>query len=286
MKNLLLLVACAVLSVHAPAQDHNGLAHPESLISDGHFLYATNIGKNMDPASKDGDGFISKLTPDGKVVSHSITTEPLNAPKGTAIINGVLYVADLDRIVGIDLASGRKKAEISLAAYHTSLANDLTVKDDHTLFVSLMDVGKIVEVNTGSGAIQPVTDLKGANGICYDKAAHRLYTCNFLFDNIRGGELGMISWQGQQPVYEKIGDIHGAFDGLAILDDHTLIVSDWGALDHPAGSVEKVDLRSKTATRLDMPVIAGPADFYLDANSRRLFIPVMLEGKVLIQTIQ
>jgi hypothetical protein len=285
MKNLLFLAACTVLHLHAPAQDHHGLKHPESLISDGHFLYATNIGQQMDPAAKDGDGFISKLTLDGKVISQHITTETLNAPKGTALIDGVLYVADLDRIVGIELASGKKKAEINLASYHTSFANDLTVKDNHTLFVSLMDIGKIIEVNISNGAIQPVADLKGVNGICYDKATQRLYTCNFLFDNIAGGELGVISWRGQQPVYEKIGDIHGGFDGLALLDEHTLVVSDWGALDHPAGFIEKVDLRSKTVTKLDMPVIAGPADFYLDRNTRRLFIPAMLEGKVIIQSI-
>jgi hypothetical protein len=285
MKNTLLLLACMAFALYAPAQAPAGLTHPESLISDGHFLYATNIGKNMDPYAKDGDGFISKLSLDGKMITPSITTAILHAPKGTAIIKGTLYVADLDRIVGIDLATGKEAAVISLAASHTNLANDLCAKDEHSLFVSLMDIGKIAEVDISTGKISSVADLKGANGICYDQASQRLYTCNFLFDNLPGGELGVISWQQQKPVYEKLGDVHGGFDGLALLDDHTLLVSDWGALDHPAGFVEKVDLRSKTATKLKMPVIAGPADFYLDAQHKRLFIPVMLEGKVLIQSL-
>lgn len=285
MKNIVLLLACAVWTLHASAQDTQGLAHPESLRSDGHFLYATNIGKTGDPSAKDGDGFISRLSLDGKMITPSITREVLNAPKGTAIIKGILYVADLDRIVGIDPASGKKTAEISLSAYHTSFANDLTVKDDHTLFVSLMDVGKIVEVNITSGQSTPVIDLKGANGICYDKAGKRLFTCNFLFENVQGGEIGVVSWQQQKPVYERIGDIHGGFDGLELLDDHTLVVSDWVAMDHPAGIVEKVDLHSKTATKIEMPVIAGPADFYLDVKKGRLFIPVLMESKVLIQSL-
>jgi hypothetical protein len=285
MKTAIALLACTVLASHAFAQDGNGLAHPESLNSDGHFLYATNIGKAMDPASKDGDGFISKLTLDGKMITRSITTEKLNAPKGTAIIKGILYVADLDRIVGIELATGKKVAEISLASANTTFSNDLAVKDDHTLFVSLTDAGKILEVDIKTGNITEIASLKGANGIFYDKAAKRLYTCNFLFDNVQGGEIGMITWQQGKPVYERIGDIHGAFDGLEMPDSHTLLVSDWGALDHPAGFLEKIDLNSKTATRLDWPVIAGPADFHLDIQHKRVYIPVMTESKVQIHTL-
>jgi len=86
-------------------------------------------------------------------------------------------------------------------------------------------------------------------------------------------------------LYEKVGDIQGGFDGLEMIDGHTLLVSDWGALDHPAGFLEKIDLRSKTATKLDWPVIAGPADFYLDVKSKRVYIPVLLESKVLIHAL-
>ena len=81
------------------------------------------------------------------------------------------------------------------------------------------------------------------------------------------------------------GDTKGAFDGLALIDDHTLIVSDWGALDHPAGFVEKIDLKTKTATKLDWPVIAGPADFYFDEMENRLVIPALVGGKLVIQKL-
>ncbi|GAA0554044.1 SMP-30/gluconolactonase/LRE family protein [Chitinophaga japonensis] len=283
MQKVLLCLAGLLLASHSFAQD--GLVHPESLISDGHFLYATNIGTSGDPTARDGDGFISKLSLGGNMITPSITTEKLNAPKGTAIIKGVLYVADLDRIVGIRLSSGKKVAEISLADFHTSFANDLTVKDDHTLFVSLTDAGKILEADVKSLQVKAVTDLPGANGIYYDQKGHRLYTCNFHFDNIQGGEIGVVHWEQQQAVYEKLSDAHGGFDGLVMTDDHTLLVSDWGALDHPAGLLQKIDIPSKTVTQLEMPVIAGPADFYYDAARKRLYIPVMLESKVLIKDL-
>jgi len=285
MKRVFTLLTGAVLTVSAMAQESTGPAHPESLISDGNFLYATNIGKAFAPAEKDGDGFISKLSLDGKMVTPSITTEKLNGPKGTALIKSVLYVADIDRIVGIDLASGKKVAEVSLTSTGTSFANDLTVKDDHTLFVSTTDVGKVFEVNLKTSQVQPVADVRGANGIYYDKATNHLYACSFIFENMQGGEIGVISWQQQKPVYEKIGDIHGAFDGLALLDNHTLIVSDWGAMDHAAGFVEKIDLGTKTATKLNWPVMNGPADFYYDAKWKRLFIPELVAGNIVIKQL-
>lgn len=284
MQRVFFCLTAILLTLHSMAQD--SLVYPESLISDGQFLYATNLGKTGNPTARDENGFISKLSLQGAMITPSITTEKLNAPKGTAIIKGILYVADLDRIVGIRLSSGKKVAEVSLATYHTSFANDLTVKDDHTLFVSLTDIGKILEADIKTGQVKAVVDLKGANGIYYDKKQKRLYTCNFLFNNLQGGEIGMVHWKGQQPVYEKLSDAQGGFDGLVMADDHTLLVSDWGALDHPAGSLLKIDIHSKTVTKLEMPVIAGPADFYFDIPHKQLYIPVMLENKVLIKDLK
>ena len=286
MKPLISFLTGMVLVINTMAQDSSALAHPESVISDGKFLYVTNIGKALDPGAKDGDGFISKLSLDGKMIEPKLNATKLNAPKGTAIIRGMLYVADIDRVIGIEMATGKQLVEINLAPVTGSnFVNDLTTKDDFTLFASCTDVGKIAEVNVRTGDVRIIADVKGANGITYDKATSRLYTCSFDFQNMKGGELGVITWKNQVPGYEKLGDVHGAFDGLALLDDHTLIVSDWGAMDHPAGFVEKVDLKTKQATKLDWPVISGPADFYLNASEKKIFIPALVEGKLVIQQL-
>jgi sugar lactone lactonase YvrE len=285
MKSKLTIFVALALSINAMAQEANGLITPESVISDGHFLYATNIGKALKPTEKDGDGFISKLSLDGKVISASITTEKLNAPKGTAIIKNVLYVADIERVVGIDLATGKKVAEISLAAAGTSFTNDLAVKDDNTLFVSATDIGKVFEVNLKTSAVQPVADVKGANGICYDKSRKILYTCSFSFQDINAGELGKITWAAGKATYSAIGTVHGAFDGLELFDAHTLIVSDWGAMDHAAGFVEKVDLNTNTVTKVEMPAMFGPADFYFDSKAKKLFVPELAGGKLQIKSL-
>jgi hypothetical protein len=56
-------------------------------------------------------------------------------------------------------------------------------------------------------------------------------------------------------------------------------------MDHPAGFVEKIDLKTNKATKLNWPLISGPADFYLNASEKKIFIPSMVEGKVVIQQL-
>lgn len=284
MKRMISFVAGIMLAGSVLAQDSTGVASPESVISDGEFLYVTNIGKGG-PTAKDGDGYISKLTLEGKLISKTFFEGKLNAPKGTAMIRGALYVTDIDHIIGFNTANGKRIIDINLSTYGTSFLNDLTPKDHTILFASCTDIGKILEVNIRTGFITVLMDVKGANGVYYDQETKRLFTCSFSFEDIKGGEIGMIHWNGYTPVYEKVGDVKGAFDGLALIDDHTLVVSDWGALDKPAGFVEKIDLNTKKATRLDWPVIGGPADFYYDPMEKQLVIPAMVENKLLFKKL-
>jgi hypothetical protein len=272
------------LACRAAAQPSNGLLHPESVISDGHFLYVTDLGKELAPSAKDSDGAIRKLSLQGTLLNANITTATLHAPKGTGIIRGILYTADVDHVVGIELASGKKVADISLDAWRTALLNDIAVKDEHTLFVSATDIGKVFEVNLQTKQVQALdVDIKGANGICYDKAQRLLYTCSFDFENMQGGEIGVISWASGKPAYRKATAVKGAFDGLELLNQHTLLVSDWGSLNHATGVLKKIDLNNHSVTSLKIPLIGGPADFCL--QNHRLFIPAMLEARLIIQSL-
>jgi len=51
------------------------------------------------------------------------------------------------------------------------------------------------------------------------------------------------------------------------------------------GFVEKIDLTTKKAVKIDWPVINGPADFYLDVKMKKLFIPELVAEKILIQQL-
>src|SRR5688500_19223158 len=100
-KNLLTAYACFACTQASAkfSTMYSGMWHPESVISDGEFLYVTDMGKELNPLAKDSDGAIRKFSLDGDLIEYNLSKALLNAPKGTAIIKNVLYVADLERIV-------------------------------------------------------------------------------------------------------------------------------------------------------------------------------------------
>ena len=77
---------------------------PESVYLDegSGYLYVSQINGN--PGEKDGNGRISKLGLDGSVVTADWVTG-LNAPKGLRSFAGTLWVADIDEVLAIDIAS-------------------------------------------------------------------------------------------------------------------------------------------------------------------------------------
>lgn len=107
------LFALAVTLAGAPARAASeprvvtGFAHPESVLIDGDRRFVSNIGEKLDPLGHDGDGFVSELDADGRIVALRalpIDSDRLDSPKGMAMLGGRLYVADIDRIVGFDLS--------------------------------------------------------------------------------------------------------------------------------------------------------------------------------------
>lgn len=79
---------------------------PESVYYDSQSetIYVSNINGN--PSLKDGNGFISQLSPQGKILKLK-WAEGLNAPKGIAVYKDNLYVSDVDELVCLRLSDGK-----------------------------------------------------------------------------------------------------------------------------------------------------------------------------------
>ena len=78
---------------------------PESVIYDSNdVLYVSNITDH--PFNKDGTGYISKIGLDGAVIEKK-WVDNLNAPKGLTISNDKLYIADVDELVEVDIATAK-----------------------------------------------------------------------------------------------------------------------------------------------------------------------------------
>jgi hypothetical protein len=288
MVSLLFLSVWTGLSAFAqlPVLSKN-LQYPESVITDGKFIYVANIGKTLEPSAKDGNGSIRKLSLTGKLLATNFAKTLLHAPKGMAIVKNVLYTADVDRIVGISLGDGKLVKEISFSTFKTQLVNDIVSVNDSTLYATATDIHQVFKVNIGKDiSVTPleISPVIGANGICYDRASKRLYIVGLgLFtDQHPTGKIGYIDLNKTPAEYIPIAVKPGFYDGVVVSDDHHLIVSDWGSLQQPIGSLYEIEVKTGKSTRLKIPgMVAGPADIWLDHARKRLLIPETLKGKIL-----
>jgi DNA-binding beta-propeller fold protein YncE len=129
MKYLILLVTAMLghgvfAQVTVSWKTETVLEVPESVMyyADGNCLFVSNIvGK---PSDKDGIGFISKLSLTGEV-SKLKWIEGLDAPKGMAIKDGVLYVSNINELVLIDIASAKVIKKILQP--NARFLNDVTI---------------------------------------------------------------------------------------------------------------------------------------------------------------
>lgn len=124
-------------------------------------LYVSSIvGK--DPLKKDNDGFIAIVTPDGKIQKEKWVTG-LNAPKGSGLSGGKLYVTDIDVLVEIDTAKGKiiKKYPVKGAKF----LNDIAVGDDGTVYFTDSGTNKIHSFKDGKVEVFKEDNLNGPNGL-------------------------------------------------------------------------------------------------------------------------
>lgn len=318
----------------------SGLQSPESVASDGSFIYISNVGYLQNPSTKDGDGFISKIAKTGQVMENRFI-KGLDAPKGMAVIKQVLYIADIDKIVGYSLYSKKRVFEVSLEGI-TNFLNDITVKNDTTILVSATDVGHIYRINLVDKKIKEYAKgivIQGINGLDYDNTAGVLYINSMGTDKQGNGELGRITLTKGNPLYERLGTDAGYFDGLKYWNNE-LYYSDWKDAQNGGGNIRKMNVNAqksgvvsysgapisttpptnppsptpnpKTPTPASNnsngnlnekpktsptppppppPIISGElvgkgcADFFIDTKLKYIYIPLMLEGKLLIHKL-
>lgn len=271
-------MAGAMAQAQPPVKETSGFHHPESVIRWRNDLFVSDIGQEMEPAAKDGDGYIGKIDlSTGKLVdAHFLPAEgTLNAPKGMAIDGNTLYVADVDRIVVFDVISRRRVAEIVITG--TGFLNDLALGQG-VLYASATDNGKIyaVDLKTLGYAPLPVDSIAGANGLYFDALSQRLYCVSIGNWAHPDGRVYVIDVR--TGTMEKSGDYQGLLDGV-VLVGNTLYFSDWGK-DQKNGVLLAMDLSTHRA-RVLQEGIAGPADFSVSKDGKWFIIPEMLKGKIL-----
>lgn len=261
-----------------------GFHSPESVATDGASFFVSNVGRELMPSEKDKDGFISKLDANGEVLDLK-WIDNLDAPKGMAILNGAIYVADVDKVKGYDLLSQKKILELDFSRYGTVFLNDLTIKNNQYLLVSATDIGYVFEIDTyGEGSYEIFEiygDMTGVNGLHYDAKSNRLLMCGF---GIEGEPVGVVMEAdlAQEHVKQKeVMPYQGYLDGLQLVDDKYILFSDWKDFEK-GGQLMIYDIENKITQTALKDTLLGPADFYYVEESGMLWLPVMAENELII----
>lgn len=284
--------ATATPSARAPAADavpagpkpifHTaGFQTPESVLYDdvNDRYLVSNI--NGSPLAADNNGFISVLGLDG-----TITTEKwieggknkvtLNAPKGSAIDSGVLYVADIDTVRTFDLKTGAPKGDIKIAG--ATFLNDIVVNPmDNKIYVSDsgLKASPMGPAPSGTDAVYVIEKGKSRQVV---KGADKLGRPNGLAIGPTGvwavtygsNELFRLDDKGQQQNQVKLPK--GQLDGVVFLGE-TMFISSWEG---------NCVYQGKTTGPfvVGIPNVKSPADIGLDTKRSRVLVPLFTENAV------
>ncbi len=240
---------------------------------DGKTVYVSNVqDTGRGPWASDGEAFISRLKPDGKIVALKwLKSEPdavMNSPKGMCMLEDVLYVADMTRVLRIGVVEDgspqwRKPIDVDGAR----MLND-TATDGRAVYVSDTGTGKVHRIDPESGRQTLVKAPVGVNGITF-----------------HGGKMYGVSWP-KHDVYELdatgkkgpeafgLGEHFESLDGIEVMSDGTFVVADFSG-----GKVCAISPDKTTVTTL-IDDLTTPADIGLDRRNNVLYVPMFKDKEV------
>jgi len=283
MKFLPVIVALCLLSTNALAgpklkpiwKTAPDLLGPESVIyhpgTDS--LFVSNV--NGSPDAVDGNGFISQLSVDGKILSlHWL--DDLNAPKGLALNGDYLYVADITELVVIDVKN--KQIVQRYSAEDAQFLNDVAIDKDGHVYVSDMMTNRIYRLANDEFKLwfaDPA--LESPNGLLVEHdnlivGSWGNMTGNGFATDVPGhlkkidlNTLEIISLGDQTPI--------GNLDGVEADGMGNYLVTDW-----MNGRLMQVSPNGNSETLIEFE--QGSADHTVMPETNLVIVPMMLQNEV------
>jgi sugar lactone lactonase YvrE len=261
------------------------LADPESVVFDSarSVYYVSNV--NGSPGVKDGNGFITRITAEGRVNSQHFIQGgrdgvELNAPMGSRVRGDTLWVLDVDVLRGFNTRTGAAVAAIDFAPSGALFLNDLAFDPKGGFYVTDTGVrtdtapngkplppgpGRIYHVDADGVVTVALETRKLAfpDGIDWDARGKRFVLGPF-------GGSAVQSWRPGERAPTDVAPGKGKFDGVEATPDGSVLVTSWN---DSSVAVLRGNQLVRRLSRLSMT----PADVSFDARRGRVGI-VSLEA--------
>ena len=254
------------------------LKTPESVLYEPteNVLFASNIdGK---PDEKDGQGFISKVSPvNGTIIELNWITG-LNAPKGMAVSDdsSKLYVSDITDLVEIDITNGQITNRYN--APGSAFLNDVASDKQGNIYVSDTGSNSTYKLEINKTSLLQIwlqtPELNSPNGLYVDNSTNKLVVASL------GGSLSLVDLENK-----TISDLGeqvpiGSLDGIeANTSERFYYVTDWAAGKVYAVNSDGTDYK----TLIDLQK-QGTADLEFIAD-KIVVIPLMQDNKLVTYRI-
>jgi sugar lactone lactonase YvrE len=225
-------------------------------------IYVSNIdGKGA--WDKDGRGSISIITSSGKILSP-YWVSGLHAPKGMAMFQDFLIVADVDSVVIIEPIRAQIAKKIYIEG--AQALNDLTVDKRGNIYVTDSKTKKIHMIDGLKLDVSLYLDgLKGPNGV--------LFADRILYYVDAGGfyKVG----KDKQKILIVDG-LEGGTDGIEQIDEENFIISCW------SGTIYHVNLKGEKKLLLDTRGSQiNAADIGYDKKKKIVYVPTFYKNTVM-----
>ncbi|WP_438970784.1 SMP-30/gluconolactonase/LRE family protein [Methylophaga sp.] len=282
MKFLPVLLALSLLSTSALAgpklkpvwKTTPDLMGPESVIyhpgSDS--LFVSNV--NGAPDAVDGNGFITQLSVDGKILSLHWMDE-LNAPKGLALNGDYLYVADINELVVIDIKN--EKIVQRYPAEGAQFLNDVAIDKHDNVYVSDMMTNRIYRLADDEFKLWFADPgLEAPNGLLAENDNLIIGSWGNMVDGFTTdvpGHLKKINLKTMELTSLGDGTPVGNLDGVEADGMGNYLVTDW-----MNGRLLQISPNGNSETLIEFE--QGSADHTVMPEKNLVIVPMMLENEV------
>jgi len=237
---------------------------------------------NGEAETADNNGFITKLNPNGKLLNLKFIQGgkddvTLHAPKGMALVEHVLYVADLNTLRGFDTTTGKPVMALTIRSptssqsepLQTSLS-DVTFDDKGHLYCSDQKANTIYRVDLATQAVSVlITDrsLAGPSGLAIHPKSGQIIAVSW-----DKGKISEVSPEGVVTELVSNGFFSNRFQNLRGVD-----FDRWGNMyvsDFTTGKVWRMSWDKRFQVIAEF--LPSPGDLSIDRANNLILVPYEL----------